>query len=143
MRDFACSGRPFEKGSAAYLVWLYGANIIYQCFGLPMYNLRMNEISVSSRNVLERNSLTTINSSVTVMISGVIVSLGIVGALYPMVLQRDLSGKSWLITVGVCAVIAVVFSFMFYFWTRERVTEDNQRTLEGEYGSGANTVPLR
>ena len=97
-----------------------------------MYNLRMNEISVSSRNVLERNSLTTINSSVTVMISGVIVSLGIVGALYPMVLQRDLSGKSWLITVGVCAVIAVVFSFMFYFWTRERVTEDNQRTLEGE-----------
>ena len=60
-----------------------------------------------------------------------------------MVLQRDLSGKSWLITVGVCAVIAVVFSFMFYFWTRERVTEDNQRTLEGEYGSGANTVPLR
>ncbi len=134
---------PFEKGSTAYLVWLYGANIIYQCFGLPMYNLRMNEISVSSRNVLERNSLTTINSSVTVMISGVIVSLGIVGALYPMVLQRDLSGKSWLITVGVCAVIAVVFSFMFYFWTRERVTEDNQRTLEGEYGSGANTVPLR
>ena len=94
-------------------MWLYGANIIYQCFGLPMYNLRMNEISVSSRNVLERNSLTTINSSVTVMISGVIVSLGIVGALYPMVLQRDLSGKSWLITVGVCAVIAVVFSFMF------------------------------
>lgn len=133
---------PFAKGSIAYLIWIFGANILYTCVGLPLYNLRVNLLSVTSRNVLERNNVTTIRSSVTVMISGVVVSLGIVGALYPMVLQRDLSGKSWLITIGVCSLFAIVFSFVDYFWTRERITEDNQKTVLEDTGDALVKVPL-
>ena len=133
---------PFAVGSPAHLVWLYIFNILYNCFGIPMYGLRISMVSVTSRNVLERNNVTTIRSAVTTMIAGVVVSLGIVGTLYPMVLQKDLSGKSWLVTVGLTAVVAVVFSFVEYFWTRERVTEENQKVLLDQCGDGAVRVPL-
>ena len=134
---------PFTPGSTAHLVWLYAFNIIYTCVGLPLWNLRTQMLSVTSRNVLERNSLTTIRSAVTVMIAGIVVALGITGMLYPNILQKDLSGKSWLITVGVSSLFAIGFSFMEYFWTRERVTEDNQKVLADETGGdGVLMVPF-
>lgn len=133
---------PFQYGTTPHLIWLYVFNIIYNCVGLPLYALRMNMISVTSRNILERNNVTTIRNSVTVMIAGIVVSLGIVGTLYPAVLQKDLTGTSWFITVGVTAVIAIIFSFVEYFWTRERVTEENQQVLSDESGDAAITVPF-
>ena len=133
---------PFQYGTTAHLIWLYVFNIIYNCVGLPMYALRMSMVSVTSRNVLERNNVTTIRSAVTVMIAGMVVSLGIVGTLYPMILQKDLTGTSWFITVGATAVVAMVFSFVEYFWTRERVTEENQKVLADESGDAAITVPF-
>ncbi len=133
---------PFKAGTTAFLVWLYVFNILYNCVGLPLYNLKGNMVSVTSRNVLERNNVTTLRSAITVMIGGAVVSLGIIGMLYPSVLQKDLSGTSWRITVAVTAVIAVAFSFMEYFWTRERVTEENQMVLADETGDAAIRVPL-
>ena len=133
---------PFAPGSAAQLVWLYVFNILFTAVGLPLWNMRGNVLSTISRNVLERNSVTTIRSAVTVMIAGLVGALGIVGILYPNVLQKDLTGRSWYITIGFCAVVALGFSFMEYFWTRERVTEDNQKVLMDKTGDGAINVPF-
>ena len=133
---------PFTHGTTAHLIWLYAFNILYTCVGLPLWNLRTQLLSVTSRNVLERNNVTTIRSAVTVMIAGIVVALGIVGLLYPSVLQKDLSGTSWLITIAVCAVFAIGFSFVEYFWTRERVTEDNQKVLEDQGGDGTAPIPF-
>lgn len=134
---------PFTPGSKLQLVWLYVFNILFTAVGLPLWNMRGNVLSTISRNVLERNNVTTIRSAVTVMIAGTIGALGIIGFLYPNVLQKDLSGKSWFITIGFCAIVALVFSFMEYFWTRERVTEDNQKVLADETGDSAITVPFK
>ena len=133
---------PFTHGTTAHLIWLYAFNILYTCVGLPLWNLRTQLLSVTSRNILERNNVTTIRSAVTVMIAGIVVALGIVGLLYPSVLQKDLSGTSWLITIAVCAVFAIGFSFVEYFWTRERVTEDNQKVLEDQGGDGTAPIPF-
>ena len=134
---------PFAPGSGAQLAWLYVFNILFTAVGLPLWNMRSNVLSTISRNVLERNNVTTIRSAVTVMIAGTFGALGIIGFLYPNVLQKDLSGRSWFITIGVCAVVAIVFSFTEYFWTRERVTEDNQKVLADATGDSAITVPFR
>ena len=131
---------PFASGSTAQLVWLYIFNIIYTCFGLPLWMLKDSVVSVCSRNVLERNNITSLRSAITNMISGTIVSLGIIGMLYPMVLQHDYTGVSWIITVGIFAAIAMIFSFVEYFWTRERITEDNQKISQGL--SASTKVPL-
>lgn len=134
---------PFEAGTAAGLVWLYVFNFLYNCIGIPLWSLKDQVVSVTSRNVLERNNVTTLRSAATNMIAGVIVSLGIMGALYPILLQKDLTGKSWLMVIGVCAVIAVIFSFVEYFWTRERITEDNQKILLATEGHETINVPLK
>lgn len=133
---------PFASGSALQLVWLYVFNILFTAVGVPLWNFRANVVSTISRNVLERNNVTTIRSSVNVMIAGLIGALGIIGFLYPSVLQHDLTGTSWYITIGISAVIALIFSFVEYFWTRERVTEDNQKVLTDESGDGAINVPF-
>ena len=134
---------PFASGSTAQLIWLYVFNILFTAVGVPLWNQRGNVVSCISRNLLERNNITTIRSSVTVMIAGTFGALGIVGFLYPNVLQKDLTGKSWFITIGICAVISIGSSFIEYFWTRERVTEDNMKVLADENGDGAITVPFR
>lgn len=133
---------PFAPGSAMQLVWLYTFNILFTAIGVPLWNLRANVVSTISRNVLERNNVTTIRSAVNVMIAGTIGALGIVGFLYPNVLQKDLTGTSWYITIGACALTALGFSFMEYFWTRERITEDNQKILADESGDAAINVPF-
>ena len=133
---------PFASGSAMQLIWLYVFNILFTAVGVPLWNLRANVVSTISRNVLERNNVTTIRSAVNVMIAGTIGALGIVGFLYPNVLQKDLTGTSWYITIGACALTALGFSFMEYFWTRERITEDNQKILADESGDAAINVPF-
>ena len=132
---------PFEAGSVMHLVWLYIFNIVYTCIGMPLWMLKDNMLSVTSRNILERNNVTTLRSAVSNMISGVIVSLGIIGVLYPSVLQHDLTGVSWIITIIVCAAVSVAFSFVEYFWTRERITEDNQQMAVAAENASV-SVPL-
>ncbi len=133
---------PFAPGSTVYMVWLYIFNFLYNCVGLPLWTLKDNMVSVISRNVLERNNITTMRNAVTNMIAGVVVSLGVIGMLYPMVLQHDLSGQSWRITIAVCGGVAIAFSLMEYFWTRERITEENQQVLAGTQGVATVQVPL-
>ena len=133
---------PFTPGTAAYMVWLYIFNFLYNCVGLPLWMLKDNMVSVISRNVLERNNITTLRSAVNNMIAGTIVSLGVIGMLYPMVLQHDYSGKSWLVTIGVFSIVAIAFSFVEYFWTRERITEENQQVLAGTQGVATVQLPL-
>lgn len=135
---------PFEYGSKGYLVWLYAANILYTSISIPMYQLRTNVISTCSRNVLERNSLTTLSSAVTVMVGGTFGALVITGMIYPTVLQKDMTGKSWIVTIFICSVLCIIAAFVQYFWTRERVTEDNQKVLADENeGTDVVTVPLK
>ena len=133
---------PFTPGTVPYLIWLYVFNFLYNCVGLPLWNLRDNLVSVISRNVLERNNVTTLRSAVSNMIAGTVVSLGIIGVLYPAVLQHDYSGVSWIITIAACGAVAIVFSVVEYFWTRERITEDNQKVLSGTQGVATVQVPL-
>ena len=72
---------PFTPGTAVYMVWLYVFNFLYNCVGLPLWNLKDSMVSVISRNVLERNNITTMRSAVSNMIAGVVVSLGVIGML--------------------------------------------------------------
>ena len=142
LAGFCMFWSPFTPGTTTYTVWLYVFNFLYNCVGLPLWNLKDNMVSVISRNVLERNNITTMRSAATNMIAGVFVSLGVIGMLYPMVLQHDYSGKSWLVTIGVCSIVAVLFSFVEYFWTRERITEENQMVLSGTQGVATVQLPL-
>lgn len=123
---------PFAYGSTAQLVWLYVANILYYGIGVVMYRLREQVVSVSTRNVLERNFATTMRSTIMNMIPGVFVSLVVMGFLYDRVLLKDTSGDSWRLFIAIPAAIALVFSLVEYFFTRERITEENREMMQTE-----------
>ena len=133
---------PFEFGTKQHLIWLYVFSILYVSIATPMYNLKTKVLSVCSRNILERNSLTTLSSAVTVMIGGTFGAMVITGIIYPNILQHDPTGRTWAITIGICAILCVIASFIQYFYTRERVTEENQLVLADESDSKVVTVPL-
>lgn len=134
---------PFAFGTIAHLVWLYVVSILYVSIAVPMFGLKSYVVSTSSRNVLERNSLTTLSSAVRVMIAGTFGALVITGIIYPNILQKDMTGKSWALTIGICAVLCIIASFLEYFYTRERVTEENAKVLSDESGKAVVSAPLK
>ncbi len=120
---------PFAYGSSAQLVWLYAANIIYYGVGIVLYNLKQNVVSVCSRNVMERNFVTTMRSTISNMIPGMFVSLVVMGFLYDSVLLPDTTGNMWRLFIAIAAGCTLVFSVVEYFFTRERITEQNRETV--------------
>ena len=67
----------------------------------------------------------------------------ITGIIYPSILQHDLTGKSWTAVIGVCSVLCIIAAFIEYFYTRERVTEENMKVLEDQSGQDVVTIPLK
>ncbi len=126
---------PFAYGSGAQLAWLYVANIIYYGVGIVLYNLRLNVISVSSRNVLERNFVTTLRTTISNMIPGMFVSMVVMGFLYDSVLLPDTTGNYWRLFIAIAALFTLVFSVVEYFYTRERITEQNRDMVKAAEGS--------
>ena len=131
---------PFSYGSTGQLVWLYAANIIYYGVGVVLYNLRMNVAAVSSRNVLERNFVTTLRMTISNMIPGMFVSLVVMGFLYDSVLLPDTTGNYWRLFIAIASCCTLVFSVVEYFFTRERITEQNRETIRS--AQDATQLPL-
>lgn len=132
---------PFAYGSGAQLAWLYAANIIYYGIGIVLYNLKQNVVSVCSRNVMERNFVTTLRSTITNMIPGMFVSLVVMGFLYDSILLPDTTGNMWRLFIALAACCTLVFSVVEYFFTRERITEQNRDTV-ASVGGEAVRIPL-
>ena len=134
---------PFAYGSAAQLIWLYAANIVYYGVGTVLYNLKQNVVSVSSRNVMERNFVTTLRSTISNMIPGMFVSLVVMGFLYDSILLPDTTGNMWRLFIALGAVSTLVFSVVEYFFTRERITEQNRDMQTGADAQAAKIPVLK
>lgn len=132
---------PFAYGSGAQLAWLYVANIIYYGVGIVLYNLRFNVVSVSSRNVLERNFVTTLRNTISNMIPGMFVSLVVMGFLYDSILLPDTTGNMWRLFIALAALSTLIFSVVEYFFTRERITEQNREMAASDVGNAVQ-IPL-
>lgn len=118
---FAC---PFARGSAAQLVWIYAANILYSGIGFTIYNFRYQRISLATRNLKDRASTTTVYYAADNIISGVLVGMVVSSVIYYRFLASDVTGAAWRKLVFGAMVLAVPLMLVEYFYTRERVTEE-------------------
>ena len=122
---------PFPFGTMPQLVWLYIVNIIYTGVAVNMFNMKNNVISVSTRNVLERDHITSWNSSISNMIPGVVLMFVVDMILWNSVLIPNVSGEYWMLLVLITGVLGFMGALIQYFYTRERITEDN-RLIQAE-----------
>lgn len=132
---------PFEHGATGELVWLWFFNLLYFGFAVIMFGQRVNMISVSSRNLKDRNFVTVLRTSMENMIPGVFGAVIITGWLYFVFLVNDTEGTNWRICIILTAVVAIIAAIIEYFYTRERITEDN-RSMNTNVNHEINRVPI-
>ncbi len=117
---------PFPFGTTPQLIWLYIVNIIYTGIAVNMFNMKNNVISVSTRNVLERDHITSWNNSISNMIPGMVLMFVVDMFLWNRVLIPNVSGEYWMLLVLITGTLGFLGALIQYFYTRERITEDNR-----------------
>ena len=126
---------PFELGSTTLLVWLFAVNILYTGIATQLWGLRYSFISLSTRNQSDRTTVTTLRTAGETLIGGMMVGLFVSSILYYQVLAKDMTGDNWRVVILIAAIIAVPLFLLEYFFTRERVTEEERKihlTKEGK-----------
>lgn len=126
---------PFPYGTVPQLVWLYVVNILYTGIALNMFKMKDNVVAVSTRNVLERGHITSWTNSISNMIPGMILMFVVDMVLWNSVLIPNVTGEYWMLLVLITGVLGFVGALLQYFFTRERITEDN-RLINDEAAQG-------
>ncbi len=112
-------------------IWIVIAFNLYYSVAYTMWNMSKELTpAVSTRNVNQRKNL-----SMAAQIIGN-VGTGLVSILFPMILASvcgmvSTTAQGYLLSMSIMACIAVATTFVQYFYTRERVTEErrNQRGI--------------
>lgn len=118
-----------EIGHVGMLIWVYVFNILYNGFGITMFLLRKNMITLATRNQNDRNQINLFDRITSFMLVGVAVTMVVGSILYYTMLHGFPKGN-WLLVVGVVALISIPLSLINYFYTKERVTLETQ-DIEG------------
>ncbi len=113
-----------EFGSdVAKLIWVYVFNILYQAVGVTLINLKINLITLSTRNQNNRNQVNLITKVSEFMLVGTGVTMVVGSVLYYTILH-NYPAQNWYLIVGAFSALALGLSFVHYFFTKERITEE-------------------
>lgn len=117
---------PFS-GPRVQAAWVVFAYCLYYCVAFTIWNMAKELTpALSTRNVNQRK-----NNSMAAEITKN-VGTGLVSILFPMILSgicvaaNGDNAKGYLLTMSVFACISVPLTFVQYFYTRERVTEERR-----------------
>ena len=117
---------PFTK-PVHQAIWIMVAFNLYYSVSFTMWNMAKELTApVSTRNVNQRQTLAVAARMVAN------IGTGLVSILFPMILAsvcRMVNGdnaQGYLISMSIMALIAVCTTFIQYFYTRERVTEERR-----------------
>lgn len=123
----------------AYWVYFFIMLACYNLIGASFfYVFRDNIVSVTTRDPIEKQSVSFMRKLCWTLISGILIGMIVNSVLVPFWLQDDISGYAILMIV--LSVLSLPLILMEYFYTKERVIEDVN--LESK-GGNANKVPLK
>ena len=109
------------------IIWVALSYNLFYSFAYTIFNMSHNlMVPLSTRNTEQRGSLSVFNQISTIMMSGILVAL-----VFPMVIMPALGvdkGK-WIAVMGILSALALPLTLLEYYYTKERVTlEDNGNT---------------
>lgn len=110
------------------VAWVMISYNLFYSLAFTIYNMSHNlMVPISTRNTLQRGGLSVFNQISTIMMSGIVVAL-----IFPMVIMPALGvDKSlWIIVMGVLSGIALPLTLLEYYFTKERVTEEQMASEE-------------
>lgn len=117
---------PFQ-GPRAQAAWVCFSYVLYYCVAFTMWNMSKELTpALSTRNVAQRKNL-AMAAEITRN-----VGTGLISILFPMILSavcllmNGNDAQGYLLTMSLMACLAVPLTFVQYFYTRERVTEERR-----------------
>ena len=113
-----------QEASDAYLAIVWVSNILYMVVGCGLYNTSGNLVALCTRSFDERTTASFLRKISLTLISGILIGLVLTSVIYYnfLIHNRELW---WKLILGT-AIFAAIFVFVEYFWTRERVTEEER-----------------
>ena len=117
-----------RAGETVQVIWVMVSYNLFYSFAYTIFNMSHNlMVPLSTRDITQRGGLSVFNQVTAVMMSGILVAL-----VFPMVLMPMLGvdqGK-WIMLMSVLSVLALPLTLLEYFFTKERVTLENQAAGE-------------
>ena len=117
------------------VIWVMVSYNLFYSFAYTIFNMSHNlMVPLSTRNTTQRGSLSVLNQIATIMMSGILVALVFPMVIMPMI---GVDKGSWIALMSVLSILALPLTLLEYYFTKERVTLENQEAGE------TNAVPFR
>ncbi|MGN1419899.1 MAG: MFS transporter [Eubacterium sp.] len=123
-----------EASQNVQVIWVMISYNLFYSFAFTIYNMSHNlMVPLSTRNVQQRGSLSVFNNISSVAATGIIVAL-----LFPMLIMPKIgvNKEAWIVVMSVVSILALPLTLVEYYFTRERITEENA-------DDNAEKVPLK
>ena len=110
------------------VIWVMLSYNLFYSFAYTIYNMSHNLMCpLSTRNTIQRGSLSVFNQISTIMMSGIIVALVFPMAIMPML---GVDKTKWIIVMSIISILSLPLTLLEYYFTKERVTEEQTLTKE-------------
>ena len=112
-----------ESNDTVKALWIMLSYNLFYSFAYTIFNMSHNlMVPLSTRNTTDRGGLSVFNQITTIMMSGILVAL-----VFPMVIMPMLGvdKAKWITLMSALSILALPLTLMEYYFTKERVTEEN------------------
>lgn len=117
-----------KASETVQVIWVMLSYNLFYSFAYTIFNMSHNlMVPLSTRNTLQRGGLSVFNQIATIMMSGILVAL-----IFPFLIRplMGVDSVKWLVVMGILSAIALPLTLLEYYFTKERVTEE--QSLMGE-----------
>lgn len=117
-----------NASEAVQVVWVMVSYNLFYSFAYTIFNMSHNlMVPLSTRDTTARGGLSVFNQIATVMMSGILVALVFPMVIMPMV---GVDQGKWIALMSALSILALPLTLLEYFFTKERVTLENQAAGE-------------
>ncbi len=111
-----------ESNDTVKAIWIMISYNLFYSFAYTIFNMSHNlMVPLSTRDTTSRGGLSVFNQITSIMMSGILVAL-----VFPMLIMPAIGvdkGK-WITLMSILAIIALPLTLLEYFFTKERVTAE-------------------
>ncbi len=112
-------------------IWVMVSYNLFYSFAYTLFNMSHNlMVPLSTRNTTQRGSLSVFNQIATIMMSGILVALVFPMVIMPMI---GVDKLKWITLMSILSVLALPLTLLEYYFTKERVTLENQDKEEASF----------
>ena len=110
------------------VIWVMVSYNLFYSFAYTIFNMSHGlMVPLSTRDTAQRGGLSVFNQIATIMMSGILVALVFPMVIMPMV---GVDKSRWIALMSVLSILALPLTLLEYYFTKERVTLENQEAGE-------------